>query len=534
MLRIDVKPLTREELLEQCDPAFMAALCGGTNGPLPPRNRTLGPTWVRWVHEHCVMGEGDRHGEPVRMIPEQQALFWKLAELEDDGSRRFDFALISKGKGSGKSPECAWLGNIDIASDCAVFKEWAPNGNPRGNARHNASVVVMAASEDQANFIFAEMRASFEVDGAPLRGKAVTMLKAIEMTQRKSSAKRIPATAAQADGSKGTTVLADEVHEMTTEEHERSLTVAEAGTAKRADSLTVWASTAGNDMSTVFGRKVAEGRRGAFGRSQLFLVLQAEDAIANDPDPDDETIALGIRQCNPLAARGVASLRKLVAKFRSMPLFRAKRYYWNLWVPTDQSWLPAGAWDACKAKTELVTDLDLPTWVGVDMALKRDSAAIVVLQRRRDSKLQASSKIWIPDGDLINQEECDDYLRLIYSTYSELNWIAGDPAWWPTLPKLEEEGLPIFRMPQQGRNMVIAYTLLYRAIVDQILLHDGSPDYADQMTSAVPNSTDRGWTLKKGKHRKRIDSAPATAGGMFATTLAPPEKPKVLQKPWVV
>jgi phage terminase large subunit-like protein len=390
----------------------------------------------------------------------------------------------------------------------------------------------MAASEDQAKFIFEEMRASFEVDGAPMRGTAVAMSKAIEMTQRKSSAKRIPATAAQADGSKGTTNLCDEVHEMVSEEHERALTVADAGTGKRSDSLTVWASTAGNDLSTVFGRKVAEGKRGAFARNQLFLCMEADDSIANDPDPSDETIALGIRQANPLAARGVASVRRLVGKFRSMPLFRAKRYYWNRWVPSDESWLPVGAWDACRG--EVVVDFDLPTWVGVDMALKRDSAAIVVVQKLAGGRLQATSKIWVPDGELIDQTECDDYLRLLKATHSNLHWIAADPAWWPTLPTLEEEGLPIFRMPQQGRNMVIAYNVLYRAIVDQIFVHDGSPDYCDQMTSAVPKSTDRGWTLQKGKHRRRIDSAPATAGAMFATTLAPPEKPKVLQKPWVV
>jgi phage terminase large subunit-like protein len=532
MLRIDVKPLSREQLLQLCDPDFMLALTRSTNGPLPSRARTLGPTWVRFVHERCVMGEGDLFGEPARLTPEQQALFWKLAELEDDGSRRFDFALISKGKGSGKSPELAWVGNIDIASDCCVFKEWAPNGNPRGQARRNASVIVMAASEDQANLIFAEMRASFEVDGAPMRGQALAMSKVIEMTKRKSSAKRIAATPAQADGSKGSTLLVDEVHEMVTEEHERALTVAEAGTGKRTDSLTVWASTAGNDLSTLFGRKVAAGLRGAFGRNELFLYLHADDQIANDPDPDDATVAEGIKQANPLAARGVVSVRKLVGKFRGMPLFRAKRYYWNLWVPTDQSWLPAGAWDACKG--ELIVDLDLPTWVGADMALKRDSAAVVKIQRRPDGKLQAMSKIWYPDGGLIDQTECDDYLRLIASTHSDLQWIAADEAWWPTLKDLEAEGLPIFRMPQQGRNMVIAYTLTYRAIVDQIIVQDGAPDFADQISSAVPNSTDRGWTLRKGRHKRRIDSAPALAGGMFATTLAPPVKEKPLQKPWVV
>ncbi|WP_435589797.1 hypothetical protein [Micromonospora aurantiaca (nom. illeg.)] len=531
------KPLTREQLIELCDPAFMAALTAGNNGPLPERRRTLGPTWVRWVHQRCVFGEGDRFGQPVRMEPEQQAAFWKLAELEDDGSRRFEFALISLGKGAGKSPLLAWVGEIDVASDCAVFKEWAPNGNPRGKARGNASVIVLASSFEQTRHVFDEMAVSFEMEGAPLRGRAVVMKGAIEMTDRKASAERMAATPKQTDGSKASTLLVDEVHEMTSELQERAVTVAEGGTGKRADSLIVWGSTAGTHLDTMFGRKVAQGLRGEFTREQLFLYMRADDRIGQDPDPDDETIAAGIRQANPLAARGVAKVRRLVSKFRGMPLYRAKRYYWNIWVPVDASWLPAGAWDACGPKSNLMveTNLDWRTWVGADMALKRDSAAVVVVQRRPDGKFQATAKIWLPDGGLVNQAECDDYLRLIASTHSDFQWIAADPAWWPTLPDLargdEEAGiepLPIFEMPQQGRNMVFAYSRLYKLIVQQELVHGGDPAFADQITSAVPNSTDRGWTLKKGRHRRRIDCAPALAGAVFATTLEPREVPEEL------
>lgn len=529
---IDPVPLSREQLLEHCDPLFLAALTARNNGSLPPRCRTLGPTWIRWVHQHCVMGEGDLFGEPARMTPEQQALFWKVGELEDDGSRRFDFVLLSLAKGSGKSPMLAWLGNIDVASDCAVFREWAPNGNPRGRARRNASVIVMASSEDQADLVFAEMRASFEVEGAPLRGRALAMSKAIEMTDRKAGAKRIPATAKQADGSKASTLLVDEIHEMVTEDHERAITVAEGGTGKRADSLIVWGSTAGNDLNSLFGKKVARGLADLFARNEFFLYLHASAEIEKDPDPDDETVARGIREANPLAARGVANVRKLIGKFRGMPLFRAKRYYWNLWVPTDESWLPVGAWDACRG--ELITDLDLPTWLGADMALKRDSASIVKVQLRPDGRYQTTAKIWYPDGGLIDQEECDDYIRLIHSTHPGMQWLAADEAWWPTLGTLEAQGIPIFRMPQQGRNMVIAYAQLYKRITTQMYVHDGSPDFSDQIAAAVPNSSDRGWTLKKGKHRKRIDSCPALAGATFATTLPAREVPKPLPRMGVI
>lgn len=532
-----VTPLTREQLIEQCDPRFMAALTFKTNGPLPPRNRTLGPTWVRFVHEKCVMGEGDMYGRPARMTPEQQALFWKLAELNEDGTRRFEFALITLAKGSGKSPLLAWLGCIEIASDCAVFKEWAPNGNPRGMARSNPGVLNMASSYEQADLVLDEMRASFEHESAPMKGRANAGKGEIVMRDRKAIAKRIPATPKKADGSKSPLLLVDEVHELVTENRERAVDVAWGGTAKRENGLTVFGSTAGNDLDTLFGRQVARGKRGEFSREQFFLCMEAEPGL----DPlNDEDVIEGIRQANPLAARGVANVRKLLGKFRGMPLNRAKRYYWNQWVPSDESWLPAGAWDANAASRrglKVEFEPTWPTWLGADMALKRDSAAVVVVQRRPDGLYQATSKIWLPDGDLIDQDGPngpDAYIRLIASTHN-LVWAAADEAWWPTLPQLEKGDddhapVPMFRMPQQGRNMIVAYSRLYKMITQGELIHDGAPDFADQIASAATNSTDRGWTLRKGKNKRRIDSAPALAAAVFATGLEPPVKEPVKPK----
>lgn len=538
------RPLTREQLLVQVDPRFMEVLTSGNNGPLPARNRTLGPTWVRWVQDNCVMGEGDLYGKPARMSPEQQALYWKMAELLDTGEFRFELVLLSLGKGAGKSPILAWRGNIEIASDCAIFKEWAPNGNPRGQARPSAGCTNMASSFEQADLVLDEMRASFEHDDAPLKGRAHAQKGEIIMRDRKADARRIPATPRRADGAKRPLLLVDEVHELTTENQERAIDVAWGGTAKRENGQTIFASTAGNDLQSFFGRQVARGKRGGFTENELFVVMEADPSL--DPQRDDH-VAEGIRQANPLARRGVANVDKLVRKFRGMPVARGKRYYWNLWVPSDESWLPVGAWDANKVErrqVEWLNDPDLPTWLGADMALKRDSAAIVMVQQREDGLYQASAKVWLPTGEPIEQDGPDgpdNYLRATAATHNVI-WIAADEAWWPTLPLLEKgtmdardkadrhPPLPIFRMPQQGKQMLIAYSRTYRWIVDGLLLHRGEPDFSDQIAAAVPDSSDGGWRLRKGKMKRRIDSAPALAAAVFASGLEPPvkepEKPK--------
>ncbi|MEV7263985.1 hypothetical protein AB0N38_10580 [Micromonospora aurantiaca] len=523
--------------LADVDPRFLRALTAGSNGPVPPPERTLGPQWCRWIETNCRLGEGDLYGQAPKLLPWQRALIWKLAEIRVDCRRRFRFALISMGKGAGKSPLGGWIGSVDLAGPAVVcpgytttpagedvdllepcercHDGWLPDGTPHAVRRTSPDVLNMASSYEQADLILDELRVTF-TEG-PLAPHARAMKGLVELKGERGKARRIPATPKKADGSKATTLLVDEVHEMVSERQERAYDVASGGTAKRQDGLTLLLSTAGDDLSTLFGRLVAKGLRGDFDDGELFVNLTADPVL--DPT-NDEDIAEGIRQANPLAACGVANIAALVSKFKSMPLFRALRYYWNRWTAAGESWLPAGAWDACKAQgdTKWIVDPSLPTWLGADMALKRDSAAVVMVQRRPDGRLQASARIWWPDGGLINQDEADEYLRSICATHN-VHWVAADEAWWPTLTVLEADGLPIFRMPQQGRNMIIAYAQTYRAIVDQVLLHDGAPDFSDQVTSAAPHTSDRGWTLKKGKQGRKIDSAPALAGAIFATTI---------------
>lgn len=533
--------LGRTALIQQCDPRFLAALTRWNNGPLPDQTRTLGPDWVRWIMKNCRLGEGDMYGLPPDLTPEQQALFWKLGEVRDDGRMRFSTLILSLGKGGGKTPAGGWLGALSLRGPRVVCHGceqcrggWLPNGRPHGVRRTSPDVINMASSYDQADMILDEARVTFDL--GPLAEFARTQKGLVELKGERGKMRRIPATPKKADGSKATDLLVDEVHEFDTELRERAYNVASGGTAKREDGLVALLSTAGSNLNTLWGRVVARAKRGECGDDELVVIMEAEPGL--DPTRDDDVIE-GIRQANPLAARGVADVRKLLKKFREMPLPQAIRYYWNRWVASDESWLPTGAWDACKVKEGEAWTFDpsLPTWIGADMALKRDSAAVITVQRRPDGRLQASAKIWFPDGGLIDQDECDDYLYALNALYDP-EWIAADEAWWPTLSKLEagtmddpdparrRPPLPIFRMPQQGRNMIIAYSMTYRVIVDAVLVHDGAPDFSDQIASAVPQSSDGGWRLRKGKAHRRIDSAPALAGAIFATSLAPRERPK--------
>ena len=72
--------------------------------------------------------------------------------------------------------------------------------------------------------------------------------------------------------------------------------------------------------------------------------------------------------------------------------------------------------------------------------------------------------------------------------------------------------------------MILAYARTYKAIVDRVIVHAGAPDFSDQITSAAPHSTDGGWTVKKGRNKRRIDSTPALASAIFAMSAEAPEE----------
>lgn len=512
-----------QEWLTEVDPQFLKVLTARQNGPMPHSNRTFGPQQIKWLEKNAVLGEGDKYGKPVRMLPFQRALFWKLFEIRDNGSRRFRNAVLCLGKGSGKTPVGGWIGDLEIAGP-SVFDKWLADGRPKAKRRESADVIIIASSYEQADMMIDEMRVTF--DEGPLKEYAASAKGWVKLKNGlRGIARRIPATPKKADGTKATALLVDEAHELTSERQETAYDVASGGTAKRADSIVCKFSTAGNDLNTMFGREWSRGNRGEFDEDELFVYMSAEDGL--DPT-DDADIEKGIKQANPLAAAGIANIRDLVRKFKSMPAFRAKRYFWNRWVPTDESWLPEGAWDACKGTVEF--DLSLPVFVGADMAMKRDSCSVVLLQKQPNGKILAEAKVWMPDGDLINQDEVDAYIISLTKKYDVI-WTAGDEHYWITLPQLEKgdpergiDPIKVLRVPQSGKNMILAYARTYKAIVDRVIVHAGAPDFSDQITSAAPHSTDGGWTVKKGRNKRRIDSTPALASAIFAMSAEAPEE----------
>jgi phage terminase large subunit-like protein len=186
-----------------------------------------------------------------------------------------------------------------------------------------------------------------------------------------------------------------------------------------------------------------------------------------------------------------------------------RRYRLNQWVRTAaDSWLPQGAWELCRGDVDLVPGA--PTWIGVDMALKRDTTAAVAVQHV-NGKLVTKAKIWLPDGGVMDVAAVESHLMEMAQLY-DVQEVAYDPAFFQrSAEALAEQGMPMVEFPQSPQRMIPACGHLYETIVNQKLVHDGNPIFSDQVLSAAQRVKDNGWTLSKGKSKRKIDAVIALA-----------------------
>jgi phage terminase large subunit-like protein len=299
------------------------------------------------------------------------------------------------------------------------------------------------------------------------------------------------------------TVCFDELHVQRDSDLFDALTL---GSGARKDPQIVAITTAGYDFDTICGRLYNYGKRVISGdqddeRFGFFWWEAPEGCAISDRD--------AWAAANPNLAEGLLDIEDMEVSMNQTAEIPMRRYRLNQWVRQEDSpWLPMGGWEQCQS--ELGLDAELPTFVGIDMALKHDSIAVVVAQPR-DGRIVVRAKIWHPDAHAMDVAAVEAYLRELHLNFN-VREFAYDPAFFQrTAEVLADDGLPMVEFPQSAQRMVPAIGTLYEAIVGQVLAHDGDPMFTDQVLSAVPRQTDAGLRLSKGKSKRKIDAAIACA-----------------------
>jgi phage terminase large subunit-like protein len=431
------------------------------------------------------VSKGKVAGGPFRVTPWQGQLLDSVFERRDDGLLRFRRVLIGLGRKNGKS----LLGSL-IALYGLI------EGEP------GAEVYSAAGDRKQARIVFDEAR--WQVQQSPaLSGVCKVYRDAIEVPSTHSVFRVLSSDAKLQQGLSPSTVVFDELHVQPNDELWDALSL---GSGARRDPQIVALTTAGFDLDSLCGRMYQYGKRVVAGDAQDdafgFFWWEAPEGCALD-DRD------AWRAANPNLELGLLSEEDLEVAVRQTSEIAFRRYRLNQFVRVAaDSWLPTGAWEQCRSDLELVEGEQV--WVGVDMALKHDTIAVVVVQPQGE-RLVARAKIWLPDGGMMDVAQVEAHLRDLHKRFQVCE-IAYDPAFFQrSAEALADDGLSMVEFPQSTARMVPACGQLYEMVVNKRVAHAGDPLFTDQVLSAAQRATDQGWRLSKGKSKRKIDAAIALA-----------------------
>jgi len=442
------------------------------------------------------VSKGVRAGEALAFTAWQKWLLDNLLERREDGRLRYRRALVGLPRKHGKSL---------MGSALALY------GLLAGEA--GAEVYSAAGDRRQARIVFGE--AKQQVLQSPILSSYCKVYRdAIEVPSLGAVYRALSADAKLQAGLNPSLVIFDELWVQKNEELYDQLTL---GSGARVDPISIAITTAGYDLDTLCGRLYEYGKGCASGEIDdsafgFFWWEAPADCDINDRN------AWGISNPNLRELLLDEEDMEVSAKQSTEAAFR--RFRLNQWVRSQESWLPAGAWERLSA--EFHFDPNEEMFVGIDMALKHDSIAVVCAQQI-DDKIGVKAKIWDTQNGAVDVSAIEYYVRELHNLYN-VREFAYDPAYFQrSAEALADDGLPMVEYPQTGGRMVPACGNAYELIVNARLMHDGSPTFTDQVLSAAQRMTDNGWRLSKGKSRRKIDACIAMVMALDRATRKPDE-----------
>lgn len=484
----------------------------GDNGNARSRYRdTSEPPWYRWrekdpakrairfIETYCRSPKGHGFGKPLKLAPFQK--YW-VTEILSPGTRQ---AVLQCPRGQGKSTLLAAL------AVWATFDRYE-DGAPQVPVM---ATTVMQAKRSVYDVAVAMIRREPELDNRAIIYSAIGDSR---FTVGYNDGVCFPVSN-DPDGLQGLDpgpiAVVDEIGFQPIESWS-SMVLA---SGKRSRSLIAGIGTPGLDKekSALWHLRTAwlDGQRPA-GFSYT------EFSAPDDMDPYDEDTW---RHACPALDAGYQSIDALQTAIAMSPLSHFEIFHLGRWVDGTDCWLgPDGGtvWRNRRRFCHLVPDA--PTYVGIDVGMKRDTTAVVYGQQV-DGKLHTKAKIWVPTKEeSIDLSSVMAFLRELDQKF-DVKAMAYDPRLFEIPGQmLADEGLPMVEFPQSLERMTPAYVALYEAIMQGDISHDGDELYARQVLNAIARPNERGFMLSKNKSRGKIDAAAALA--MCHDMASKPRKPK--------
>lgn len=311
-----------------------------------------------------------------------------------NGQRRFRWAYVETGKGSGKSPLAAGIGLYMLTAD--------------GESR--AEVYAAATKKDQAMVLFRDAVAMFQQSPElqarliPSGGNPVWQL-----TYLAKAAWFKPIS--NDDGQSGprpSCALIDELHEHP---DAKTVEMLEAGFKFRENPLMFMITNSGSDQTSVCWKYHELIDRIVNGLAEDDEVFGYVCALDEGDDPfEDERCWI---KANPSLGVTIREdyLRSRVAKARNLPDKRNEclRLNFCVWTDAEAAWMTKPVWAAVQKPFAIQSCAGRRAWIGADLAIRNDLSSItVVVEDGKDDegrdRFLAWNEFWLPREKLAEKE----------------------------------------------------------------------------------------------------------------------------------
>lgn len=501
---------------------------------------------VRWMESLLICAEGDWFGKPLTLRRDQRRFVWRWYEFcPQCGYWHYDRAVRGAATGDGKTTFVAGLECLELFG-------------PGQIAPVSPNIINAAASFDQADLLFSIAGTMLggrdqAVTEAPLRGYAEVYDTEIRRADGQPGVmKRVAAVAGTNEGGLPSLFVCDELHEWgdlgsnkarvhmvigkSTAKRRMVCRLPDGTEVARGPGRILNISTAGFDVDhSLLGAMYKEGKKAerdpSIAPRLLFDWQEGEDGDFSDPEHRRAAVRAASQ------AHGVLwDVEKRVREWDKSEVERHEwiRYYANRWVDqAADSWLSdhPGAWDACRGTWAVHGDE--PAVLAVDMALRRDTVAVVEAARLADGRVGVTARIWEPADKKISHLDVYRYIRdRARELGPRFQGLAYDSRYFELPAEMleDEEGMLVIEFSQSPAMMVPAVRRAFDAIVAAELAHDGDPDFARQVKSAVKREQENGFTLSKRKSSMHIDAAVAMC--MAVDSLARMEEIDIGETVW--
>lgn len=400
----------------------------------------------------------------------------------DTGLRRFREGYVEVPRKNAKST---------LSSGLAIYMLSADN-------EHGAEVYSAATTREQARIVFDDAKAMAErtPDLRTYLGVAI-MQHSLTVAHTASKFTPLAAEGSTLDGLNVHFAVIDELHAHKTR---AVYDVIDTARGAREQSLLWNITTAGTDRSGICYER----------RTHVVKVL---DQVIDDPslfgiiytiddtdDPHDEKIWA---KANPNWGKSVlredmeAASRKAESMPSALNNFLTKRL--NVWVNGDSAWMDMRAWERCADTALQLGDFEgEKCWIGLDLAQKRDFAALCLVFER-DGRWHVFTRLYlnelavqesgnahlsgwarqgyvqVTDGDITDFDVVADDLRS-YCARFDVQEIDFDPALSMYFAgKLLEEGLPMVEITQRALFFTPPLIQVENLVHECKLRHEGNP-----------------------------------------------------------